>query len=56
MDHAKVKAELANPTSPVGKAMRAEIDNITALICKSIGGKAADACNSENVKSLAAKI
>ena len=56
MDHAKVKAELANPTSPVGKAMRAEIDNITALICKSIGGKAAGACNSENVKSLAAKI
>ena len=55
MDHAKVKAELENPNSPVGKAMRAEIDNITALICKSIGEKSA-ACGSENVKSLAAKI
>lgn len=55
MDHAKVKAELENPNSQVGKAIRAEIDNITALICKSIGGKSA-ACNSENVKSLVAKI
>ena len=55
MDHAKVKAELENPNSQVGKAMRAEIDNITALICKSIGGKSA-ACNSENVKSLVANI
>jgi len=55
MDHAKVKAELENPASAVGKAMRAEIDNITALICKSTGGKAG-ACHSENVKSLAARI
>ena len=55
MDHAKVRAELANPASPVGKAMKAEIDNITALICKSIGGRAA-ACSSENVKSLAGRI
>ena len=55
MDHARVKAELANPNSAAGKAMRAEIDNITALICKSIGGRAG-ACNSENVKSQAAKI
>ncbi len=55
MDHAEVKAELANPVSPVGKEMKAEIDNITALICKSIGGKAA-ACNSESIKSLAGKI
>lgn len=55
MDHAKVKAELGNPASPVGKAMQAEIDNIAALICKSIGGKAG-ACNSENIKSLVAKI
>ena len=55
IDHAKVKAELANPASPVGKAIKAEIDNITALICKSIGGKAAT-CNSENIKSLVAKV
>jgi hypothetical protein len=51
MDHAKVKAELENPASPVGKAIRTEADNITALICKSIGNKA-DACNLENVTSL----
>ena len=55
MDHAKVLAELANSASPTGKAIRAEIDNITALICKSIAGTA-DACNSENIKSLVAKI
>ncbi|MEW6605422.1 MAG: DUF929 family protein [Thermoproteota archaeon] len=55
IDHAKVRAELANPVSPVGKAMKAEIDNITALVCKSIGGKSA-VCNSENIKSLVAKI
>jgi hypothetical protein len=55
MDHAKVLAELANSASPTGKAIRAEIDNITALICKSIAGTAG-ACNSENIKSLVAKI
>jgi thiol-disulfide isomerase/thioredoxin len=55
MDHAKVKGELANPNSQVGKAMRAEIDNITALICKSTGGKSA-ACSSENVKNVVGKI
>lgn len=51
MDHAKVKSELENPASPVGKAIRTEADNITALICKSIGNKA-NACNLENVTSL----
>lgn len=55
MDHAKVRAELENPTSAVGKAMKAEIDNITALICRSIGGNAA-ACSSENIKSLVGRI
>ena len=55
MDHAKVRAELENPASAVGKAMRAEVDNITALVCKSTGGKAA-VCSSDSVKSLAAKI
>jgi thiol-disulfide isomerase/thioredoxin len=55
MDHAKVRAELGKLDSPVGQAMRAEIDNITALICKSIGGRS-DVCNSENIKSLVAKI
>lgn len=56
MDHAKVRAELGNPASQVGKAMKAEIDNIAALICKSIGAKSAAVCNSENIKSLVAKI
>ena len=55
LDHAKVNAELTNPASVVGKAMKAEIDNITALVCKSIGGKASG-CNSENIKSLVARI
>jgi len=51
MDHAKVKAELENPASLVGNAIRTEADNISALICKSIGSKA-NACILENVKSL----
>jgi len=55
MDHAKVRAELANPASAVGKAMKAEIDNITAFVCRSIGGRAT-ACNSEDIKSLTEKI
>ena len=55
MDHEKVKTELENPLSPVGKAMRAEIDNISALVCKSIGGKAY-ACSSDSIKNLIAKI
>lgn len=55
MDHEKVKAELENPLSPVGKTMRAEIDNISALVCKSIGGKAY-ACSSDSIKNLIAEI
>jgi thiol-disulfide isomerase/thioredoxin len=55
MNQAKVRAELANPASPVGKAMKAEIENITALVCKSIGGKAG-VCNSDSIKSLVVKI
>lgn len=55
MDHAKVRFELANPVSPVGKAIRTEIDIITALVCKSIGGKA-NVCNSDNIKSISSVI
>ena len=54
MDHAKVKAEQANPASLAGRAIRMEADNITALICKSIDGKVS-VCNSENIKTLADK-
>jgi thiol-disulfide isomerase/thioredoxin len=55
MDHEKVQTELKNPVSVVGKAIRMEIDNITALVCKSIGCKA-DACSLDSIKSLTAKI
>jgi hypothetical protein len=55
MDHAKVRTELADPNSPVGKAIKEEIDNITALVCKSIGGKAA-ACSTDRIKSLTARL
>jgi hypothetical protein len=55
MDHAKVKAELEDLTSSIGKTIMTEVDNITALICKSIGGKA-NICNSKNMKSIIDKI
>ena len=55
MDHHRVRAELQNPNSEVGKAIREEIDNITALVCKSIGGKTA-ACENEKIRNLTAKI
>jgi hypothetical protein len=55
MNHAMVKEEVQNLESRVGKAIKTEADNITALICKSIGGKA-NVCNIEDVKSLADKI
>jgi hypothetical protein len=55
MEHSKVRSELGNPASEIGKAMRAEIDNITALICKSTGGKS-EICGSDKVKELAARI
>lgn len=55
MDHAKVKAEVENPDSSLGKAIKTETDNITALICKSIAGKA-NVCSSEDIKKLTEKI
>ena len=55
MDHEKVKVELENPMSGVGKAIRTEIDHITALVCKSIGGKA-DVCNLDSIRGITAKI
>ena len=55
MDHIKVKSELKNPDSSLGKAIKAETDNITALICKSITGRA-NVCNSEDIKRLVEKI
>ncbi|MGH9993433.1 MAG: DUF929 family protein [Nitrososphaera sp.] len=55
MDHEKVSRELADPNSQVGNAIRAEIENITALVCKSTAGKAG-ICGSENIKSLVGRI
>lgn len=55
MPHAQVRAELEKPNSTIGKAIRAEIDNITALLCKSTGGKGS-ACGSDSVKALVAKL
>jgi hypothetical protein len=55
MNRAKVKEEVQNPASTVGRAIKIEANNITALICKSIGDKA-NVCNTEAVKSLADKI
>ena len=55
MSHDAVKAELEKPDSVIGKAIRAEIDNITALLCKSTGGKGS-ACNTDGVKALVAKL
>jgi hypothetical protein len=55
MSHDAVRAELDNPNSAIGTAMRAEIDNITALLCKSTGGKGS-ACDTESVKALTAKL
>ncbi|HEX2014774.1 MAG TPA: hypothetical protein VLA68_06065, partial [Nitrososphaera sp.] len=55
LDHAKVKHELATPGSKVGQAITDEINNITALVCKSIGRKS-EACQADNIKKLAAKV
>lgn len=55
MDHSRVRTELENPNSEVGKAIRDEIDNITALVCKSIGSKS-PSCQKEKISGLVAKI
>jgi membrane dipeptidase len=39
MNQAKVKEEVENSASPVGRAIKIEADNVTALICKSTVGK-----------------
>lgn len=55
MSHNAVREELAKPGSQINRAIQAEIDNITALLCKSTGGKGG-ACNTESVKTLTAKL
>jgi thiol-disulfide isomerase/thioredoxin len=51
MDHVKAKAEIENQASPLGKAVKIEADNITALICKTIGMKT-NICNSGDIRRL----
>ncbi len=55
MSHEQVRTELDKPDSDIGKAVWAEIDNITALVCKSLGGKG-QACGSDSVKALVGKL
>ncbi len=55
LDHAKVRAALADANSAVGKAIDSEANNIAAMICKSIGGKS-DVCSSDRIRALIAKI
>lgn len=55
MVHSRVREEIGNPNSEVGKAIRSEVDNITALICKSIGGRS-PVCKEEKIRGLAEKI
>lgn len=55
LDHTKVMAALADANSAVGKAIDSEANNIVAMICKSIGGKA-EVCSSDSIRALIAKI
>jgi hypothetical protein len=50
MNQAKVKEEVENSASSVGRAIKIEADNVTALICKSTVGKR-DVSNIIGVKS-----
>ena len=51
----RINFELGKTNSAIGKAINSEIDNITALICKAIGGKMG-ACSSAAVRALTAKL
>jgi hypothetical protein len=55
LDHAKVRTALSDTNSAVGKALESESNNIVAMICKGIGGKA-EICSSESIRALSAKI
>jgi hypothetical protein len=50
MNQAKVKEEVEKSASSVGRAIKIEADNVTALICKSKVGKR-DVSNIIGVKS-----
>ncbi|MDQ3837245.1 MAG: DUF929 domain-containing protein [Thermoproteota archaeon] len=51
MNYAEAKAEIENQASPLGRAVKMEADNITALICKTISMKS-NICNSQDIRRL----
>jgi thiol-disulfide isomerase/thioredoxin len=51
MDHAKARDEIENQASPLGRAIKMEADNITALICKTLNMKS-NICDSEDIRTL----
>lgn len=55
LDHVKVRAALADASPAVGKAIDSEANNIAAMICKGIGGRA-EVCSSDSIRALSAKI
>lgn len=55
LTHEQVRQHIAAADSPVGKAIRTEIDNITALVCASLG-KQSPACENAAIKHLLTKL
>ena len=55
MDHSKVKSQIKSGDTALGRSINEEADNITALACKSVGGKLA-ACSSKPVMDLLGKL
>jgi len=56
LKHATVRSEIENLHSSIGKAINGEIDNITALICKSLKNNKTADCQEANIKKLLEKI
>lgn len=55
LSHEEIRKSIADPSSVVGKAIRTEIDNITALVCASVG-VGAPACQDAAIKQLMARL
>ncbi|HZT35462.1 MAG TPA: DUF929 family protein [Nitrososphaera sp.] len=55
LDHKALRAQLQDPASVAGNAIKAEANNIAALICKSIGSKA-PGCAEQSIKTIVAKL
>jgi uncharacterized protein DUF929 len=52
----QIAADLAHPTSPVGRAIDATANRVTAAICALTGGKPGDVCTSTGVSSASGSI